>query len=412
MSITFIAGPARDYSALMFDNEDGTKIWNGSAFVAASGETLVTPAPNDGSPIVGSAHWTNIAEEKQLTSVSSLYEFQPSASTFLASADGSVDIHIYDVFDSGDIPTYGTHVAEAVDGSKSFSLPGAIDGISKWTVDATGLKTGNTAKFQSTFNSVPTSISTTAKVVGGSSVSGVTNVTEGKTVITTVPLSLLTFGDVVEIKIMATDVDRAYTELRYIQVMPSFADRLMGFSINGSTDEGSAFHAASFGAKWHRIFQNYTDSGASQQDLDALLQAVYTGVIVTGVQVAGLQPRINVDVPPAFTFVMGRREDGTVYSENTIKISPLQNPLAIAFDISKLYPKKQFGENLVLSLATPSASPSGLLLTGPNGPRDNKAIIGLAGGQVAGTDYEVTCIVTLIFPDTVQCRGIVKCVDE
>lgn len=148
-----------------------------------------------------------------------------------------------------------------------------------------------------------------------------------------------------------------------------------------------------------KLIIGYFDTGNS----DKLLQSVvkyYQGGEDVSLTIA--EDRVNTPVPHAFTFVLSRRSDGVVVANQDITVSDA-DVIDFAFDISPLL-KGQPGV-VVSTISGIVVSPSGAMVATKVGPRDATAVLHIDGGQVAGTDYDVTCNVLTSAGQTIQANG-------
>jgi hypothetical protein len=117
--------------------------------------------------------------------------------------------------------------------------------------------------------------------------------------------------------------------------------------------------------------------------------------------------RANMDVSQIFTFQVSKRTDGTYAAPagKEITISPLDD-IDFTYDLPKLFPSGTF----ISQINTVEVSPTGTLVIDKVGPQGLYPILSTSGGQVAGTDYTVSCVALLNTAVQVKCQGILRCV--
>lgn len=148
-------------------------------------------------------------------------------------------------------------------------------------------------------------------------------------------------------------------------------------------------------------------SGANYVDVGGTV----TGMIVQGgrIKLVDYPPRVNKRIAPAYILPMSRRVDGVVTANRRVRIQAGETP-DVALDFEPMY-----GRVLVESVAEPSVDPTGELTatvaSGAGGPKDTMAVISLEGGQVAGSSYAVTAVVTMETGELVYGTFYVDCVE-
>ena len=115
--------------------------------------------------------------------------------------------------------------------------------------------------------------------------------------------------------------------------------------------------------------------------------------------------RANMDVSQIFTFKVSKRSDGTYAATNEITLSTLDD-VDFTFDLPSLFPAGTY----IATISTVDVSPSGTLVVDKIGPQGLYPILSTSGGQVAGTDYTVSCVALLNTGTQVKCQGVLKCV--
>ncbi len=112
------------------------------------------------------------------------------------------------------------------------------------------------------------------------------------------------------------------------------------------------------------------------------------------------QDRTNQEIASPFTWVMGRRADGSVTAGDSIYLSDSDSP-DVAFDCSAIKPPGV----MVSSISNLTIATSGELAMTVAGPRDQQAVLNVTGGQVAGTTYDVTCDALFTDSSTIELNG-------
>lgn len=141
--------------------------------------------------------------------------------------------------------------------------------------------------------------------------------------------------------------------------------------------------------------------------LESTMTARFDSVDDDLASVAAIQGRINRPVPPAFTMVLGRRNNGDIAAENKLTVGVDDKP-KIAFDVSKIYGPADF----VATVGTPTITPSAELTLSVDGPRDSLAVFTVEGSQHAGQEYKVESLLTLESGAIVKAIGFVDCVAD